>query len=364
MILEHWLSLARHTPLAILSDLNGTLIPFAPTPDEAQPDPELLSLLRALGALPGLRVVLVSGRPHGALERYFPDRNVWLVGEHGAWLRGEGAWQPAIDLDPRPMEGLAQRMETLAKAHPGARLERKTWSCAIHDRQVPRQARAALAVEASAAIDEFVAAYPSFERLDGDHVVEVHPAAVRKSLAVPWVRQKVGADTRLIALGGDLTDEHMFAALEPRDEAVLVRGGVPRRTAARWEVDGVAGARALLAFVHDIRSGTGAPPRASPASPIGAPAKNAPSPTTLLVVSNRLPDLRSSDAGDSLRRRNVGGLVSALEPILTARHGLWLGWGGRVVPDSDEPTHGVDDEGSPPLAWFDYKQSWHRDYYN
>jgi alpha,alpha-trehalose-phosphate synthase [UDP-forming] len=84
---------------------------------------------------------------------------------------------------------------------------------------------------------------------------------------------------------------------------------------------------------------------------------------SLLVVSNRLPDLRSVEPASSGRFKNVGGLVSALEPILAARHGLWLGWGGRVVPDSEEPGHGVD-EGSPPLAWFDYKQSWQRDYYN
>jgi len=31
--LEHWRALACHTPLALLSDLDGTLIPFKPTPD-------------------------------------------------------------------------------------------------------------------------------------------------------------------------------------------------------------------------------------------------------------------------------------------------------------------------------------------
>ena len=89
-----------------------------------------------------------------------------------------------------------------------------------------------------------------------------------------------------------------------------------------------------------------------------------------VLVSNRLPDMRSAQPVDG-SRKNVGGLVSALEPILAARHGLWLGWGGRVVPDSEEPTHGVTDtsgvddgEGTPALAWFDYKQSWLRDYYN
>jgi trehalose 6-phosphate synthase len=84
---------------------------------------------------------------------------------------------------------------------------------------------------------------------------------------------------------------------------------------------------------------------------------------SLLVVSNRLPDLRSAEGTGPGRRVNVGGLVSALEPLLAARRGLWLGWGGGVVPDNEEPKSGID-EGPPALAWFDYKQSWQRDYYN
>src|SRR5262245_31459881 len=40
---DHWLALARWTPLAIVTDLDGTLIPFASTPDEARPMPRLLA---------------------------------------------------------------------------------------------------------------------------------------------------------------------------------------------------------------------------------------------------------------------------------------------------------------------------------
>ena len=146
-MLEHWQSLARYTPLAILTDLDGTLIPFAPTPEEASPDPELLELLRSLTSLQGLHVVIVSGRPHVVLERYFADPAVWLVAEHGAWCRGGGAWQPTIDLDPKPVVELSDRLEAMAKGYPGARVERKTWSCAVHYRQMRPSARAAFGVE-------------------------------------------------------------------------------------------------------------------------------------------------------------------------------------------------------------------------
>jgi trehalose 6-phosphate synthase len=360
-LIDHWLSVARQTPLAILADLDGTLIPFAPTPEEARPDPDLLELLGSLSVLPGLRVVIVSGRPHAVLEHYFPDPSSWLVAEHGAWCRGAGAWQPTIEVDARPVQALAEQLDAVVATHPGARVERKTWSVAIHYRQMRPHARAALGVEASVAIDAFLARHPTFERLDGNQVTEVRPTAARKSAAVSWVRQKIGADLRIIAMGDDLTDEQLFSALGPLDEPILVRGGIPRRSHARWEVEGVAAARRFLAFVHAVRSGGQAAD--VPLAPMRPPMASIPASDTLLVISNRLPDLRSSEPVDNVRRANVGGLVSALEGVLAERRGLWLGWGGHVVADTDEPGFGLDD-GAPPLAWFDYKQSWVRDYYS
>jgi alpha,alpha-trehalose-phosphate synthase [UDP-forming]/trehalose-phosphatase len=362
MTMDHWLSVARHTPLAILTDLDGTLIPFAPTPEDARPDPQVLSLLGSLAELPGVRLIVVSGRPHGVLERYFPDPSLWLVAEHGAWCRGEGAWQPTIDLDPRPIVELADRLEAIAAAHLGARVERKTWSCALHYRQVRSHARAALAVEASVAIADFLARHASFERIEGSEVTEVRAAAARKSFAVAWARQHIGADVRIIAIGDDLTDEHLFGALDPLDEPILVRGGIPRPSHARWEIDGVEAVREFLAFLRDVRAGER--PSSLPLAPMRPAAPVAAAPRgSLLVVSNRLPDLRSAEPVDRVRRINVGGLVSALEPILKTRHGLWLGWGGQVVADSAAPSHGVED-GTPALAWLDYKESWLREYYN
>ena len=359
-MLEHWQSLARHTPLAILTDLDGTLIPLAPTPEEAVPDPALLELLRSLTRLPGVQVIVVSGRPQTDLERYFSDPALWLVAEHGAWFRGDGAWRSTIDLDPRPVQDLAGALEAIARVIPGARVERKTWSCALHYRKVPKSARAALSVEVTSAIDRFLATHPSFERINGNQVIEVRAAAARKSHAAALAKTHLNG-ARIVAVGDDLTDEHLFGALEPLDEPVLVLGGIPRRSRARWEVDSVNAVRELLAFIRDTR--TGAPAGALTVRPHRVVAPPSRRGDSLLVVSNRLPDMRSVDLEGDSRPQNVGGLVSALEPLLTARRGLWLGWGGGVVPDSEEPDHGIT-EGTPSLAWFDYKQSWLGDYYN
>jgi trehalose 6-phosphate synthase len=60
----------------------------------------------------------------------------------------------------------------------------------------------------------------------------------------------------------------------------------------------------------------------------------------------------------------VGGLVSALEPALEARQGVWLGWSGRTMTHADPTDFGIDDSTRPRLAWVDFPEDWRRDYYN
>src|SRR3954465_460448 len=90
---EHWLTLARHTPLAILCDLDGTLVPFARTPDEARPDADTIALVNMLAEQDRVTMAIVSGRPKAWLETFFPSAKVFLVAEHGVARRGMGAWQ-------------------------------------------------------------------------------------------------------------------------------------------------------------------------------------------------------------------------------------------------------------------------------
>ena len=55
----------------------------------------------------------------------------------------------------------------------------------------------------------------------------------------------------------------------------------------------------------------------------------------LIVVSNRLP-VTVRRVGKSWRAvRNPGGLVSALDPVMRERDGLWIGWPGEAPVDDD-----------------------------
>ncbi len=361
-----WLAVARHTPVAILTDLDGTLIPFAPTPEEARPAPALVDLLGRLAALPGLSLAVVSGRPKESLEGFFRDApGVWLVAEHGGWLRGMGAWQAPVPAEPEALDELTADLERIAAQYPRAWVEKKTWSVCLHTRGVRHREKVGLLVQAAAA---FEARHRSgYERLEGAETFELRLARVSKAAAVPWIRERAGTGARILALGDDLTDEDVFRALGAADEGILVGGDRWRHTAARWRVPGPNDAVGLLGWILAARGEQGTPPLPAVPEPVPPPrALRAASPDghRLLAVSNRLPDLPHAEDPQPSGTKNVGGLVSALEPVLAARHGLWLGWSGRTLPGSEPgPVHAADDV-SPPLAWLDFPQAWSAKYYN
>jgi trehalose 6-phosphate synthase len=52
-------------------------------------------------------------------------------------------------------------------------------------------------------------------------------------------------------------------------------------------------------------------------------------PNHLVIVANRLPvDRITEDDGSTSWRRSPGGLVSAIEPVMRANDGVWVGWPG------------------------------------
>jgi trehalose 6-phosphate synthase/phosphatase len=69
--------------LVLLLDYAGTLVPFAPTPELAEPDVELIALLRGLAARPDTEIHIVSGRTPETLERWLGALPIGLHAEHG-----------------------------------------------------------------------------------------------------------------------------------------------------------------------------------------------------------------------------------------------------------------------------------------
>src|SRR4051812_29017479 len=115
-----WQQLASAASLVVALDLDGTLLPFAPTPHEALIDAATADLLGVIGTVPNVTTGIISGRPRDLMEdvvRRFPHLS--FAAEHGAWRFADGAWQSALPPVPE-LEEIERSLRALAQRHPGA----------------------------------------------------------------------------------------------------------------------------------------------------------------------------------------------------------------------------------------------------
>jgi trehalose 6-phosphate synthase len=347
-----WLERARRPDLALLLDLDGTLIPFAPTLELATLDEAGAALLRALRGS-GVNVAIVSGRPQPALE---PHRqrvtDAWWVAEHGIWSHFGDAWSAADGTDAPDLDLLYNALRTIEEV-PGLRLERKSLSVCAHWRQVAPAMRDAVIAAIELVSEEWLETQPEYERLDGAEMFEVRKRSAHKGTAVKAVRLRLPAAS-FIAIGDDDTDEDMFAALSSEDVAIAVRNGRRRTTRAHYSLPDPGAVREFLWWLVDARTRPGLLPLPRFDAP---PAPLPPARSQLVVVSNRLPALPTA-----ARERQVGGLVSALEPALRQYEGIWLGWSGHTRDGA--AVLAVDEESVPRRASFDFSPLWRERFYS
>ena len=118
--------------LAILMDVDGTLLDFAPTPREVFVSHALRETLGRLWERTGGAVAFVSGRPVNELDLIFSPLQLPAIGGHGAELRtipGAAPESPRLPpLDP----SVKRKFAAIAEAGPGIILEDKGYSLALY----------------------------------------------------------------------------------------------------------------------------------------------------------------------------------------------------------------------------------------
>jgi trehalose 6-phosphate phosphatase len=230
---------AASRPLLVASDYDGVLAPLVGDPSAAVPTPGTGDALARVAAADGVTVALVSGRGVEDLRRVsgFAGPYRW-VGSHGAEYDGPLTGELAGRRD-----ALADRLAPVVAAVPGARLEVKPASVAVHVRQVADPAAAAaLLASADAAAD------PSLTKKPGKAVLELAVTDADKGSAVTRLRGELGA-AAVVYLGDDLTDEDVFRRLGPADVGIKVGEG---ETAAGHRVADTDGALAALRLLADL----------------------------------------------------------------------------------------------------------------
>jgi trehalose 6-phosphate phosphatase len=225
---------------ALFLDLDGTLAPISPRPEDVGPDPQRTALLRALDQALDGRLAVISGRTVGEIDRILDHSVAAVAGVHGLERRfADGAvWR--AEASPT-LAAARTALARLVDAWPGAWLEDKGLSLAVHYRAAPAMAEAVReAAQAQARDGELV--------LQAGHMVaELRTPGPDKGDAVTaFMARAPFAGARPVFVGDDQTDERGFAAAA-RLGGFGVRVGGGGDTAATASLADVGAVRAWLA---------------------------------------------------------------------------------------------------------------------
>lgn len=246
------------SPLLILLDLDGTLAPIAPRPDDAEVPPDTRRLLEQLVASPDQHIAIVTGRSARDARRVLPIDGLWMIGNHGLEVvapDGELTVDPQVAPFRPVLSRVARALESSLADIPGAMVEDKVWSLSVHYRLVDPSAVPRIQREV-----ETLALENALRMTEGKRIFEVRaPIRVDKGTAVSKLAQQVGAlgdHASLLFAGDDVTDEDAFRVLRdcaPRAVTVRVIGDEQRPTAAEFTVADTDAMRELLAWLASIR---------------------------------------------------------------------------------------------------------------
>ena len=201
--------------LALLLDIDGTLLDLAPTPREVWVPPGLADTLGRLIQHSAGALALVSGRSLRDIDLIFAPSIFPAVGGHGAEMRMARNSEAVATHAPPMDKELKRRLAAIAKLAPGILVEDKGYSLALHYRLAPQAERAIYQEVARLRAD-----LPSapIEVLPGKCVCEIKHSGFTKATGVrELLLHAPFTGRRPLFIGDDVTDETVFAIMPDYD---------------------------------------------------------------------------------------------------------------------------------------------------
>ena len=193
--------------IALLLDVDGTLIDIGPTPQNVHVPQDLCRALERLLVATGGACALVSGRLIADLDHLFSPLRLPALGAHGAEMRlaGEGIVSAAEPLPLRLRKYLTQA------AGGGVIVEDKGYSVTLHFRNAPQREAELNALAASACT---MCPGEDLVVLPGKAVFEIKRRGISKGAGVARLMTLPPfAGRRPVFIGDDVTDQAVFAIL-------------------------------------------------------------------------------------------------------------------------------------------------------
>lgn len=244
--------------IALFLDLDGTLAPIEARPDLVALPAATRDLLEDLALL--CPVAVVSGRGLDDLRDKVEVRSLYFVADHGFQILGpvRSRLELEVGREYRPqLQQAAAALRRTTQTIEGALVEEKGLSISVHYRLVP-EPRHKTVLRAVADVAE---RFPVLRVTEGKLVYELRPPGDwNKGKALLWIMEQLGLTRESgaggtpgfpIAIGDDLTDEDMFAAVEGWGAGVIV--GEPQRPSrASYSVADHLEAARLLEALRDV----------------------------------------------------------------------------------------------------------------
>lgn len=225
-------------------DIDGTLIEIAPRPDAVSVSARTLATLHALMRASGGAVALISGRQIKVVDRLFSPLRLPCAGVHGIERRDAEGRMHRVS-EPSPALDLVRReVAVFAAAHPGALIEDKDVSVALHFRNAPEAGEDAVALGRDIArrFRETLVLQP------GKMMIEFRTPGADKGLAIAAFMSEPPFEGRIpVFVGDDATDEAGFVEVNRRGGHSIRIGDRTASTGAMWRMPSVAALQDWLA---------------------------------------------------------------------------------------------------------------------
>jgi len=225
----------KHVDLYL--DYDGTLAPFAPTPDDVLPDDRVIGLITQLADSPSVRVSIVSGRRLGHIRKLLPLNGILLAGTYGVEMQlpdGKEVHQIEYNSIRPTLDSLKPHWQGLIEGKQGFYLEDKGWALAIHARNAEEE----MGLQVLDAAEKMLTKKVLGEHLQKIHsyrFLEVGPHNADKGHALQYLFDNFHwAGAVPIYIGDDDKDEEAFQVINEHDGYSILVAKEPRETQANY----------------------------------------------------------------------------------------------------------------------------------
>lgn len=251
-------TLLKHKPFGLLTDIDGTISPIAPTPEEALVTPAARESLRALQTRLAL-VAALTGRGAADGQRMLNLPQMLVVGNHGLerGQDGETIILPAARAYLQAMQAALDEIAPLLAEY-GLTAEPKGVTASLHYRNAPQRdsLRDKIHAQIAALADKH-----GLKLFEGRYTFELHPPIdIHKGTALMHLAEEFKL-AGLVFVGDDVTDVNAFRALKTLREVGQLAGyalgvvsdeGPPAvRAEADFTLDGVPDVERFLQWLWD-----------------------------------------------------------------------------------------------------------------